>query len=140
MSHPTTDEAAVDVRERGAPKDGQPQTMDRRLFMQLMVFTTKRELSADDALQSLSSALEQHDAHAVLYEDVNDPSGLGLLSWSESPADFVEKVRPAVAGLRPRGLELRPEFTMLGRSYSNGFEHDLEFWLIRRPIQTVTNA
>ncbi|MBW2189522.1 MAG: hypothetical protein JRG93_08020, partial [Deltaproteobacteria bacterium] len=28
----------IDTRERGAPKDGEPQVMDRRLFMQLLVF------------------------------------------------------------------------------------------------------
>ena len=30
-------------------------------------------------------------------------------------------------------------FTMLGRSYSTGYEPDLDFWLINRPIETVTN-
>ena len=28
----------VDVREHGLPRDGQPQVMDRRVFMQLLVF------------------------------------------------------------------------------------------------------
>jgi len=34
---------------------------------------------------------------------------------------------------------LRPELTMIGRTYSSGYEQDLEFWLIDRPQQTVLN-
>ncbi len=37
-------------------------------------------------------------------------------------------------------LEPRPEFTMIGRTYSTGYEQDLEYWLIRRPRETVLNA
>lgn len=133
-------EAAVDVRERGAPRDGVPQAMDRRLFMQLLVFAYDGELAQGEVVRRLSAALEAQGARWVLYEDVNHPSGFGLLSWSEDPADFVTKTRPAVASSELSGLKLRPEFTMLGRSYSSGFEDNLEFWLIDRPVKTVTNA
>src|SRR5690606_18602794 len=34
---------------------------------------------------------------------------------------------------------LRPELTMLGRAYSTGYEPDLAFWMIQRPIDTVLN-
>lgn len=139
MSHAPPDATTVDVLEHGAPKDGVPQSMDRRLFMQLLVFQYRGDLPADEVLRNLSGALEERRANAVLYEDVNHPSGLGLLSWSETPVDFVDKVRPAVSAANLRGLTLRPEFTMLGRSYSSGFEDDLEFWLLRRPVETVTN-
>ena len=37
------------------------------------------------------------------------------------------------------GLTLRPELTMLGRTYSTGYEQDLAFWLLERPSETVLN-
>jgi chlorite dismutase len=75
----------------------------------------------------------------VLYEDVNNPRGIALLSFSEDPLDFTLKVRPALGDSSVRGLTLKPEFTMLGRSYSTGYETDLEYWLLRRPKETVLN-
>jgi hypothetical protein len=45
MAHPTSDPAAVrrgaeppDLAEKGGMKDGQPQRLDRRLFMQFLAF------------------------------------------------------------------------------------------------------
>jgi chlorite dismutase len=40
---------------------------------------------------------------------------------------------------RFQALRPRPELSMLGRTYSTGFEQDLEFWLLRRPRETVLN-
>lgn len=114
--------------------------MDRRLFMQLLVFSYEGELAASDLVRHLSAALEQQGAQSVLYADVNHPSGFGLLSWSQDPTDLVTKTRPALTSPGLSGLKLRPEFTMLGRSYSSGFEDNLEYWLIDRPIKTVTNS
>jgi chlorite dismutase len=65
---------------------------------------------------------------------VSHPRGIGVLTFSEDPALFVKKARPVLAR---DGLTLRPEFTMLGRSYSTGYESDLAFWLLERPKQTV---
>jgi chlorite dismutase len=113
--------------------------MDRRLFMQLLVFYSEGEPPSEVLLEELAKGLERHDARAVLYEDVNHPRGFAVLSWSEDPNDFVTKVRPALAAPALCSLKSRPEFTMLGRSYSSGYEDDLEFWLLRRPVQTVTN-
>jgi hypothetical protein len=130
-------DAPIDLRERGAQRDGQPQLMDRRLFMQLLVLRCPADPGASACIEQLGSSLRAAAMGAVLYEDVNDPLGIGVLSFSEEPADFITKVRPAIAALR--GAELRPDFTMLGRSYSSGFEPDLEFWLLRRPRETVLN-
>lgn len=140
MHHSDTPDAAIDVLEHGAPKGGAPQSMDRRLFMQLLVTTYDGELSPSEVLPHLSEALKSRNAHAVVYEDVNHPQGFGILSWSEDPKDFVTKVRPAIGSSELHGLKIRPEFTMLGRSYSSGFEPDLEYWLLRRPVETVTNS
>jgi chlorite dismutase len=128
-----------DVRERGAEKDGQPQLMDRRLFMQLLAFDCVGELGAYEAVKNLGAALDRRQVPAVIYEDVNDPTGIALLSLSEDPSDFVTRVRPVFAESSIAGLRLRHDLTMLGRTYSSGFEPDLEYWLLRRPRETVFN-
>ena len=131
--------APVDVRERGNDKNGQPIQLDRRLFVQLLAFETKRGLSTKDAIQALSQGLTERKVGGVVYEDVNHPRGLGLLTYSENPEDFVHKVRRIVGVKELEELKVRPEFTLLGRTYSTGFEQDLEFWLLERPRQTLSN-
>jgi hypothetical protein len=131
-------EATLDVRERGAMLEGQPQLLDSRLFMQLLVFRVSGEAGSNGPVAKLGEALRAAKIGAVIYEDVNDPLGFGLLTFSEEPLDFVTKVRPALAALGP-SLELRSDFTMLGRTYSSGFEPDLRFWLLDRPRETVLN-
>ncbi|HYO97122.1 MAG TPA: chlorite dismutase family protein [Polyangiaceae bacterium] len=130
---------ALDIRERGNDANGQPLTLDRRLFMQLLVFECERELAPSIALGQLSQALGALSVGSVVYEDVNHPRGLALLTFSENPEDFVQQVRPALLAPALAPLRLRPEFTMLGRTYSTGFEQDLAFWLLQRPQQTVLN-
>jgi hypothetical protein len=134
------DMTGVDVNERGGKgADGQPQVMNRRLFMQLIVLDCPEGMSPETVPEALAKALEARGASAVIYEDANSPRSFGLLSYDEDPATFVEKVRPAVNEVGPKPLILRRELTMLGRSYSNGYETDLGFWLIDRPKQTVEN-
>ncbi|MCI4355217.1 MAG: chlorite dismutase family protein [Thermoplasmata archaeon] len=139
MSTAKEDSPDIDVRERGAPIDGHPQAMDRRLFMQLLVFETAPGVPPSSMVRALGEALDERGVSAVLYEDVNHPTGFGLLSWTEDPAEFVTRVRPALEDQRAAELRLRPEFTMLGRTYSSGYESDLEYWLLRRPRETAQN-
>lgn len=113
--------------------------MDRRLFMQLLVFEHAAGIPPEDAVRQLGAALAAREARAVIYEDVNHPTSLGLLSFSEDPADFLTKVRPACTAREVTGLRARPEMTMLGRTYSTGYEPDLGYWLLRRPKETVLN-
>jgi chlorite dismutase len=128
----------IDVSERGAPKDGQPQLLDRRLFMQLLVFTSTGGDVAEMP-STVGRAIEARGAPVVVYEDVNDPRGIAVLTWSEDPALFVTAVRPALAQLGSPALSLRPELTMFGRTYSTGFEPDLGHFLLDRPRDTVLN-
>jgi hypothetical protein len=134
---PTTLDQALDLREHGAERDGEKQVLDRRLFMQLLVVRVESEPGPTAAAKTLIAGLSRARVGTVIYEDVNDPLGLGVLTFTEDPADFVDKVRPVVGALP--GATLRPEFTMLGRSYASGYEPDLEDWLIRRPKATVLN-
>ncbi|MEX2146036.1 MAG: chlorite dismutase family protein [Candidatus Rokuibacteriota bacterium] len=125
----TGGEGPIDVRERGANQ----QWSDRRLYMQLQVLT-----GATDS-KPLVGALETSGLEAVLYEDVNDPRGVGVLTMSEDPALFVTGVRELLNRGPFAGLALRPELTMMGRTYASGFEADLDEWLLRRPRRTALN-
>lgn len=122
-------DATVDVRERGA----NGQASDRRLFMQLQVLTGARDP------KPLIDALEARGIGAVLYADVNDPAGVGVLTFVEDPAALAHDVRAMLAAEPFAGLTRRAEMTMLGRTYASGYESDLEDWLLRRPRRTVLN-
>ena len=137
MSSGRPQSAAVDLRERGNDAAGQPIQLDRRLFMQLLAFHCEPGHSPAGAVENLGAGLSRHGMAGVVYEDVNQPRGLALLTFSEDPADFVRKTR--VLANEVAGLVPRPELTMLGRSYATGYEQDLEFWLLRRPRETVLN-
>ena len=125
----TGDEVKVDVRERGANQ----QTSERRLFMQLQVFG-----GCTDA-KPLMRALEASRMEAVLYQDVNDPRGVGVLGMSEDPTFLVGPFRELLNGAAFGELILKPELTMLGRTYASGFEADLDEWLLKRPRRTSLN-
>jgi hypothetical protein len=124
----------VDLEEKGRARNGEPQRMDRRLFVQLLVFNGCRDS------RPLRDALSRRGVQGVLYEDVNDPTGVGLLTFDEDPAYFLETVRPLAAGDAFGGLRLREEYTMLGRTYSMGWEADLEEALITRPKARLCSA
>jgi chlorite dismutase len=130
------EQAQVDVSERGSDKNGAPVTMNRRLFMQLLGFEHEDPAAL---VPELSGALREQGVPSVIYEDVHHPRGLSLLSFSEEPLDFPSRLRPLLGAARFRGLRPRPELSMLGRTYSTGFEQDLEYWLLRRPRETVLN-
>jgi chlorite dismutase len=121
------DGAGVDVREKGAAQ----QVSDRRLFLQLLVWT-----GCPDG-KPLVAALERSRIEGVLYHDLNDPAGVGLLTLHENPAFFATELRDALHGDAFAGLRARPEMTMLGRTYASGYEADLADWLLVRPRRTV---
>jgi Chlorite dismutase len=123
------DDVKVDVRERGANQ----QAAERRLFMQLQAFG-----GCADA-KPLVRALEASRLEAVLYHDVNDPRGVAVLAMSEDPAFFVGPFRDLLNAGPFAELVLKPELTMLGRTYASGFEADLDEWLLRRPRRTALN-
>ncbi len=123
----------IDVNEYGGKKDGERQVANRRLFMQLLVFEPDT-----DETQKLVHALEARKIPSVLYADCNDPRALGLLTWSEDPAHFVDAVRPLFSR-ELAGATMRNDFAMLGRTYSTGHEPDLLDSLLARPVRNVLN-
>ncbi len=122
-----------EIREFGTPRNGEPQISERRLFMQLHVFTQ----CADP--RKLVVALEQTDMEAVLYLDVQDPLGVGLLLMSEDPDFFVSEARQFMTTGPFATLTPKPDWTMMGRTYSSGREPDLEDWLLSKPRRTALN-
>ncbi len=126
-------EGLTDLREKGAVKDGERQALDRRIFMQLLVFGGCSDTS------ELIEVLNTSGINSVLYEDINDPHGVGLLTMSEDPDFFVTKLRHLLKQKEFAVLDLKSEYTMLGRTYAIGHEPDLEEWLIHRPGKVVAN-
>lgn len=122
-----------DLSERGGLKGGEPQRSNERLFMQLLVFGG----CADAAV--LADALRGSPLDAVVYEDLNDPRGVALLTLSRDPNRFVDEVRPLLNAGVLSTLSLRPELTMFGRTYALGYEPDLSSALFERPRRTVLN-
>jgi chlorite dismutase len=126
-------DSIVELSEKGRSQDGRVITLDRRLYMQFLAFG-----EAQDPLQ-YGGMLKDAGILGVIYEDINDPFGMGLLTFSENPEDFITKVHPILRRHPFTELSSKPEYTMMGRTYSIGYEDDLERTLITRPIERVTN-
>ena len=122
-----------DLSERGGTKNGEPQRSDARLFMQLLAFGECADTRA------LAVPLEDAGISGVLYEDVNDPRGIALLTFGEDPGVFLDRVRPVLNTPLFGELVQKPEYTMLGRTYAIGYEPDLNEVLLDRPRRTVLN-
>lgn len=101
--------------------------------MQLLAFG-----QCSDAAAAASYLDGAADA-VVVYEDLNDPGGIAVLTVSEDPNVFIDRVRPRLTSGPMKGLSLKPQFTMVGRTYSLGYEPDLREVLIERPRRTVLN-
>ncbi len=126
----------IDTNEYGGKKDGVRQAMDRRLFMQLLVFDT---VDVAHAMHDLETGLRAALIPAVIYADASNPRGMGLLTWGEDPARFVREVRPIFQKGALASATMRNDFEMLGRTYSTGHEPDLHHTLLQRPIERVTD-
>jgi chlorite dismutase len=139
MSHPTESSERrrgpepPDLSEKGGNRNGQPQRSDTRLFMQLLVFGNCHDTRA------VAAALQSAGVTGVVYEDVNDPRGIAILTLTKQPETFFDVLRPLLNTAPLNDLVLKPEFTMLGRTYALGYEPDLEDTLVGRPTRTVLN-
>ncbi len=122
-----------DISERGGLKGGVAQRSDERLFMQLLAFGG----CADG--RALGAALERAGITGVVYEDLNDPRGVGLLVLHRDPNFFVDTLRRVLVSDPFTCLTPKPQFTMFGRTYALGYEPDLQEVLFARPTRTVLN-
>ncbi|MHB2019375.1 MAG: chlorite dismutase family protein [Candidatus Xenobia bacterium] len=125
------EKTVLDLREKGGIKNGERQATDRRLYMQFLAFGNCLEV------QALKEALRGADFESVLYEDLGDPRGVGLMTWAEDPEFFVSALRHFLLKAPFVGLSPKPEFTMFGRTYAIGHEPNLEDWLLHKPRRSA---
>jgi chlorite dismutase len=123
-----------DLSEKGGLRNGEAQRSDERLFMQLLAFGGCRDPREVVAL------LATLPIETVVYEDLNDPAGVAILALARDPSAFIDTLRRCLARPELAALVLKPEYTMLGRTYSLGYEPDLRDTLLERPRRTVFNA
>jgi chlorite dismutase len=121
-----------DLSEKGGLKDGEPQRSDTRLYMQLLGFGHCRDAVA------VAHELSRLPLSTVVYEELNDVNGVGILAVAEDPNAFVDVLAPAVRRITS-ALAPKPEYSMFGRTYSLGYEPDLQDSLTGRPLRAVMN-
>ena len=127
------DTTEADVLEHGRSREGTETSSDRRLFMQLLAFGDCTDAAA------LAPVLLEAGIQGVLYEDINDPRGVALLTFSEDPDYFIDVLRPFLNSGQFGRLQPKPDYTMLGRTYAIGYEPDLLEALVERPRRRVTD-
>lgn len=123
----------IDIKEKGTPIDGVPQTLSKRLFIQLQVWTGIKNL---DPVREL---FEGCGIPSAIYKDTSDPKGFGVVLMSESPEDFTGELREIFHNPLFDNLKHKQEMTMMGRTYSTGREQSLEDWLLHKPKKNILN-
>ncbi|MEM1268691.1 MAG: chlorite dismutase family protein [Bacteroidota bacterium] len=124
----------VNLAERGKTADGAPQSLDRRLYVQLLAYTNCTDTRA------IADAAESAGIGGVVYASAQDPRGIAVVTFHDDPVFFVEDGRAFHTSQAFQGLVPLPALTMFGRTYSIGYEQDLEHTLVGRPVQTMTNS
>lgn len=116
-----------DLTEYGA----NDQQLDRRLFVQVLCF------GESVPTEHLIEDLDEAPFPAVLYEQLNDPEGVALVTWNEDPAFFTEELRCWLGEMSFSAGVFQPQLSMLGRTYALGHEQNLEDWLVHKPPRTL---
>ncbi len=122
----------LDLSEKGR-RNGDVISLDRRLFMKFTAFTGCASPEAAAERLALSGLV------GALYLDANDPQGIAVIVASEDPDVFVGPLRETFNAAPFDDFEHRPEYDMLGRTYSIGYEPDLEDTLFTKPLQKLLN-
>ena len=123
---------SVDLSEKGM-KEGRPISLDRRLFMKFTAFAECDDVGA------AAKALADAGVNGALYLDTNDPNGIGIIALHEDPEHFVTTLRDVFSRPPFQSMMRKPEFDMLGRTYSIGYEPNLEDTLLDKPRQKILN-
>ena len=124
----------LDLSEKGRKTDGTPLSLDKRLFMQFLAFG--KCWNTNEIIEEL----EDVNMDLVLYADINDAYGIGLLTLSEDPDFFVGELREFLNSSSFMEFAPKAEFTMLGRTYSLGYEPELEKTLLTGPRSKVLDS
>ena len=127
----TSDEEQLDLSEKGRMKDGTVISLDRRLFFQFFAFGNCFEIN------TITKFLRKSNIDGVLYIDINDPHGIGFLTMNENPSYFATTLREILNEEPFKKLSIKSEFTMFGRTYSFGYETNLQETLLSGPKKKV---
>jgi chlorite dismutase len=126
------DPKPLELAEKGR-RNGQEISLDRRLFMKFTAFGRCFDPHA------AVTALREEGAQGAVYLDANDPQGIGVMIASEDPDYFVTTLRSVFSHRPFADFVHKPEFDMLGRTYSIGYEPDLEESLFKRPMSKLVD-
>lgn len=121
----------IDLSEKGRGATGIQLSLDKRLFMQFMVFRGQRDIMIEQ--------LNSKSIQAVVYQDVNDASSFGVMVYCQEPSYIIDRFQPLLSTLSGASLVQNHDYTMMGRTYSIGYENDLEDILIQRPVSRICN-
>jgi hypothetical protein len=122
--------APLELAEKGR-RNGQEISLDRRLFMKFTAFGRCFDPHA------AVGALRDEGADGAVYLDANDPQGIGVMIASEDPEYFVTNLRSVFSHRPFADFVHKAEFDMLGRTYSIGYEPELEDTLLKRPMKKM---
>ena len=123
----------LSLAERGKTAEGAPQSLDRRLFVQLLAYTDCTDTGA------LVQAATESGVGGAIYQSAQDPRGVAVVTFHEDPAFFVGDGRALHHSAPFADLTPIPALTMLGRTYSIGYEQDLLGALVAKPVKTITH-
>ena len=126
-------QTGVVLEEFGKNAAGESISLKRRVFMQLLAFTDCTHT------ERIIEKLEASGVQSVVYADLNDPRGIGLLFCHEEPDWFITELRQLLHTEPFMDLSPKPELTMFGRTYSIGYEQDLEATLVTKPLSKVAD-
>jgi chlorite dismutase len=121
----------IDISEKGRAKDGTILSSDTRLFVQFIAF--RGNVNEDEVVASLRT----FGLDGALYADLNDPNGYGLVVLSQNPEYFVTDLRNLLINAPFSNYVQKDELTMFGRTYSFGYESDLDQTLIHGPRRKI---
>lgn len=129
MGHSTQE--TIEIRETGRAANGETIVSERRLYMQMLAF------AGVDRSETLIEALEAAQIPGALYADLNDPTGVALVTYSEEPDYFIDTFHGFLRRAPFSELTPKPEHTLFGRTYAIGYEPDLVDTLIERPLRRL---
>lgn len=121
----------IDIRERGRGKNGKTIYSDRRLFVQFLAFGEVADTN------KITRRLGSKEIECVVYADLGDPSGIGAVFMSEDEDFFVGKLREILSAPPFDSLKFKNEYSMFGKTYSLGYESDLEETLVKGPRRKI---
>lgn len=121
------------ISEVGTGPDGLPKYTNRRLYVQFQAF------SGTGSIDDLKAALNDSSLVGALYEDVSDPRGIGLVACSDNPEFFAGHFRRLLNKPPFSEWVRKDDMTMFGRTYTIGYETDLDMTLVTRPMDRISN-